>query len=91
MCEINPKHTRIFRLEAFTSHPDMTRDEFDAEVLKKVLDVEQVLNLDGRFRFHVHEMESDEEMLVILSQRLGHGILDPDIDDRGEAFFNDKG
>ena len=59
MCEIYPKHAAFFRLEAFTSNPNMSRDEFDNEVLKRVLKVEQQLNADGRFRFHIHD-EKDE-------------------------------
>jgi hypothetical protein len=55
MCEINPKHTQIFRLEAFTSNPKMTREEFDREVRERLLQAEIALNADGKFRFHIHE------------------------------------
>lgn len=54
MCEINPKHSAFFRLEAFTSH-DMTATQFIAEVMDRLIKVEQDLNADGRFRFHIHE------------------------------------
>jgi len=53
MCEINPKHKAFFRLEAFTSH-DMTEDQFVEAVMTKLLTIEQKLNEDGRFRFHIH-------------------------------------
>lgn len=55
MCEINPKHARYFRLEAFTSNPDMSEKEFEREVMARLFEIEQVLNADGRFRFHIHE------------------------------------
>lgn len=55
MCEINPAHTLIFRLEAFTSNSKMTREEFEREVMERVLQAEMTLNSDGKFRFHVHE------------------------------------
>jgi len=59
MCEINPKHKMFFRLEAFTSSPDMTAEEFITEVAIKLLAVEIELNRDMRFRFHIHqEVES---------------------------------
>lgn len=55
MCEINPKHTQIFRLEAFTSNYKTTREEFDREVRERLLEAEIRLNADGKFRFHIHE------------------------------------
>lgn len=55
MCEINPKHSAFFRLEAFTSH-DMSEGEFVNEVAKRLFNVEQQLNADGHFRFHIHEV-----------------------------------
>ena len=54
MCEINPAHKAFFRLEAFTSDPNMTAERFTNEVMRRLLDVEQILNADGRFRFHIH-------------------------------------
>lgn len=56
MCEINPKHTKILRLEFFTSHI-MTEHEFIEIVAKKALDMEMLANNDGRIRCYVHEME----------------------------------
>jgi hypothetical protein len=55
MCEINPKHSAFFKLEAFTSNPDMSKEEFTNEVMMRLFAVEQTLNMDGRFRFHIHE------------------------------------
>lgn len=56
MCEINPKHTKILRLEFYTSH-DMTEEEFLAIVMPKALEMEMHANEDGRVRCHVHEVE----------------------------------
>jgi hypothetical protein len=55
MCEINPKHSAFFKLEAFTSDPDMSEKEFTNEVMQRLFNAEQQLNADGRFRFHIHE------------------------------------
>jgi hypothetical protein len=55
MCEINPTHAAYFKLEAFTSNPKMTREEFDQQVAQKLLEVEMKLNEDGKFRFHIHD------------------------------------
>jgi hypothetical protein len=57
MCELNPAHTKIFRLEAYTSRRDMTEEEFVKLVCEKLIEVEQQLNADFRFRFHIHETE----------------------------------
>lgn len=57
MCEINPKHSMYLRLEAFTSNPEMSREEFERKVIQKLLDMETKLNEDGNFRFHIHELE----------------------------------
>jgi hypothetical protein len=54
MCEINPVHTSIFRLEAFTSDSSMTFEEFENLIAQKLLEVEVELNKDMRFRFHIH-------------------------------------
>ena len=54
MCQIHPKHQLFFCLEAFTSH-DMTEAEFSHAVATKLLEVEMILNRDGRFRFHIHD------------------------------------
>lgn len=65
MCEINPKHALYFQLEAFTSHPDMTKEEFETEVPRLILEAEMRLNATGRFRFHIHPLEGsalDQDM-----------------------------
>jgi hypothetical protein len=54
VCEINPKHQAFFKLEAFTSNPNMTQEEFMEEVLNRLLEIEMKLNADGKFRFHIH-------------------------------------
>lgn len=54
MCEIKAKHKAFFWLEAFTSHPTMTKEEFEREVNTKLLEIEMKLNEDMRFRFHIH-------------------------------------
>jgi hypothetical protein len=54
MCELNPKHSAFFDLEAFTSDPDMTEDEFRKQIAQKLFNVEVELNKDGQFRFHIH-------------------------------------
>lgn len=60
MCEINPKHAAYFRLEAFTSDPNMSTEEFTRGVMARLLQVEMQLNADGRFRFHIHADEKDK-------------------------------
>lgn len=57
MCEINPAHTLIMRLECFTSDSRMTSEQFTAEVMDRLLAAEMSLNADGKFRFHIHEEE----------------------------------
>lgn len=54
MCEINPRHSAKFILEAFTTHP-MTKEEFEDRVREKLVNTEITLNEDGSFRFHIHE------------------------------------
>lgn len=61
MCEINPKHKKFYRLEAFTSH-DMTEYEFEYAVAMKLVSIENQLNEDGRFRFHIHESEENRDV-----------------------------
>ena len=56
MCEINPKHTKILRLEFFTSH-EMTELEFENIVAENVLGMEMIANASGRIRCHIHEVE----------------------------------
>ncbi len=61
MCEINPKHTRIYRLEVFTSSSEETSEEFEHSVARILLAVEAALNSDGEYRFHIHESEDNAE------------------------------
>lgn len=56
MCEINPKHSRFFRLEAFTANPACTAEQFEKDVMTRVFNAEQLLNADGQYRFHIHEI-----------------------------------
>lgn len=62
MCEINPKHKALFILEVFTT-ANMTREQFDVEVVERLLEVEQHLNASGRFRFHIHETNETTEVV----------------------------
>ena len=55
MCEINPKHSKFFRLEFFTSKP-ITKEEWNSLVYPKVLKLEQELNQSGVIRVHIHEV-----------------------------------
>lgn len=55
MCEINPAHTLIFRLEVYTSDKRMTSDEFEKKVYALVFDTEMKLNENYQFRFHIHD------------------------------------
>lgn len=55
MCEINPRHTKILRLEFFTSHPTMTREAFDTIIAEECLAMEMKANQDFRIRCHIHE------------------------------------
>lgn len=57
MCEINPRHTKILRLEFFTSH-DMTPEQFENRVAHVVLEQEQLANMDGSIRCHIHETDT---------------------------------
>ena len=55
MCEINPKHTKIMRLEFFTSQ-DVPEEEFLQNVMEKALKMEMLANADGSLRCHVHDV-----------------------------------
>lgn len=57
MCELNPKHTKILRLEFFTSQ-DVSEEAFLQNVAEKALQMEMLANADGTIRCHVHEMPS---------------------------------
>lgn len=57
MCEINPKHKKIMRLEFFTSNPNTTQEEFEQLVAEKALAMEMLANMDGQLRCHVHEQD----------------------------------
>ena len=56
MCEINPKHTKILRLEFFTSL-NMDEELFEAIVANIALGMEMMANTDARIRCHIHETE----------------------------------
>lgn len=56
MCEINPKQTKILRLEFFTSAP-LTKKEFEDIVAEKCVNMELNANSDMRIRCHIHEVE----------------------------------
>ncbi len=56
MCEINPKHTKILRLEFFTSNPITTQEEFEKMVAERALAMEMLANADGQIRCHIHEV-----------------------------------
>lgn len=62
MCEINPKFQMVFRLEAYTSDPNMTSDDFIKEVTQRVFNAEVSLNADGKFRFHIHDVRYSEPL-----------------------------
>ena len=55
MCAINPKHKDNYILRVYTSHPTMTKEEFDKLVLEKLTELEVQLNNDTRLRWHVEE------------------------------------
>jgi len=55
MCEINPKHTKILRLEFFTADPNMKKEEFEQIVAETALAMEMDANKDFRIRCHIHE------------------------------------
>jgi hypothetical protein len=58
MCEINPKHKALFRLEAYTSDPNISAEQFEVAIAERLLKAEMELNKDSRFRFHVHDWEA---------------------------------
>jgi hypothetical protein len=57
MCELNPAHTLIFRLEVFTSDSSLSNEAFIQMVMERLLKAEQDLNADGAIRVHIHEAE----------------------------------
>lgn len=52
MCAINPKRQMTFVLSVYTAH-EMTDEQWDEAVMKRVLDAEIKLNEDGLLRWHV--------------------------------------
>lgn len=56
MCKLNPKQEMTFKLEVYTSDPNITREEFEKQVCERVMKAELVLNADGKFRFHIWEV-----------------------------------
>lgn len=59
MCEINPKHTKFYRVELFTSQP-LSEAEWQGVALEvdiELVKFEQACNESGRVRVHVHETD----------------------------------
>lgn len=56
MCEINPKRTRIYKIEFFTSHP-ISDKEWNKLVIERLVELEIAFNATGRVRVHIHETE----------------------------------
>ncbi|MEN6445540.1 MAG: hypothetical protein ABFC98_05790 [Candidatus Cloacimonas sp.] len=54
MCEINPKRKEFFRLEFFTS-TEISDEEWKGLIIERLLLLEQVFNLSGEIRAHIHE------------------------------------
>lgn len=57
MCEINPKRKRLFDLEFFTSQ-DITDEQWENLVIKRLLFLEETFNEKGEIRVHIHEKEA---------------------------------
>jgi len=58
MCEINPKRTKIFRLEFFTSH-SISEKEWNTLVVERLLELEQAFNATSQIRVHIHPSQED--------------------------------
>jgi hypothetical protein len=56
MCEINPKRSAFYKLEFFTSQ-EITEEQWQEMVMKRLLELEQQFNERGDVRVHVHEVE----------------------------------
>lgn len=56
MCELNPKHVKIYRLEFFTSQA-ISKEEWERLVVEKAIEIEQQLNASGKIRVHIHEVD----------------------------------
>lgn len=79
MCEINPKHTKILRLEFFTSHPSMTKEQFENRIATIVLETEIGINERGDIRCHIHENDIEEGLRNALKAiREGRGRYSSD-------------
>lgn len=61
MCEINPRHTMIFRMEFFTSDPNISAENFQQLVAGMALGMEMKANESGMIRCHIHEMREQRE------------------------------
>lgn len=55
MCEINPKRTKIFRLEFFTAG-QVSDEEWNKLVLERLVQLEIAFNESMRVRVHIHEV-----------------------------------
>lgn len=61
MCAINPTHKKRLILDVYTSHPTMTKEEFELSVLGKALAIELDLNSDGVIRWHLKETDQQAD------------------------------
>jgi hypothetical protein len=62
MCEINPKHAKIFRLEFFTSH-SMLDKEFERITAETAIEMEILANSNSKLRCHIHEAYDDKLLI----------------------------
>ena len=60
MCEINPAHKAVFRLELFTSDSRLTEGHWRDIVHEAVLLAEMELNKRGHIRCHIHEVTDEQ-------------------------------
>lgn len=56
MCEINPKRTRFYRIEFFTSE-EISDEEWMEVVVGRILELEQSFNYSGKVRVHIHPLQ----------------------------------
>ena len=75
MCALNPKHSKVFRLEVFTS-ADIDEATFLELVRQKVVEAEVDLNIDMRLRWHIWE-EGVKEKLLELGKEENQGLIEP--------------
>lgn len=61
MCEINPVHKKVLRLEFFTSDSRCTEEKFERLVAERALAMEMLGNARGDLRVHVHTEEIGDD------------------------------